>query len=107
MVFLSTVTIQHPQGLTKTVSTQPGSGADIGIEMPSHVTDNKSGDETETELPIPSTVAAAREILKKFQEASTPADKAINDSVSGEALQNNTTLQSETWAGTEDEKKDW
>jgi hypothetical protein len=77
------------------------------MEMPSPDKGDKSGDGTRKEVPIPPTVAAAMEILNKFEEGSTPADKAVNDSVSGGALQGTTNLQNETWVGTEEEKKDW
>lgn len=63
--------------------------------------------DTDTELPLPPTVAAAHEVLRKFQETSTLADKKVDDSVSGHALQDPTSLASEKWVGTEDEKKAW
>jgi hypothetical protein len=87
----------------KPMTSQPGSGAGIGIGMPGIGID----DGAKTQPPIPPTVAAAMEILRKFEGASTAAEKAVHDSVAGHALQDSTSLSSESWAGTEKEKKNW
>ena len=87
----------------KPMTSQPGSGAGIGIGMPGI----EIGSDGTTKVPIPPTVTAAMEILRKFEGALTPAQKAVRDSVAGHALQDSTNLSSETWAGTEKEKKDW
>jgi hypothetical protein len=104
MICVSTVTIHLPQALTKPIATQPGSGAGIEIGTPAP---EAGGDGTKTQLPIPPTVTAATEILQKFENAATPAKKVVRDSIAGGALQDSTSLPSETWVGTEDEKKDW
>jgi hypothetical protein len=95
---------QVPQMQMKPMTSQPGSGAGIGIGMPGIGTGD---DGAKPQLPIPPTVTAAAEILQKFEGASTPAEKTVHDSVADHALQDNTSLSSEAWAGTEKEKRDW
>lgn len=64
-------------------------------------------DDSIRKVAVPKTVEEAAEIIKKFERGAPRGDDGVADSIAQHVQMDDTPLESERWAGTQEEEKAW